>query len=146
MASSRRLLAVCLAGVLVSLLLVGLASATVVRHVIQVAPIVLVLLAVWQRHPVTPYCALPIFMIWALLMVLIWMYLLDIATFFSGSFSPVEIMLTVLIGGFSAAGIVTCLRSSISSTIAHRIAGFVTFTIVQIAAMWISFFPAFANR
>lgn len=136
---------VCLAGVLVCLLLVGILSETFLRHVVQVTPIVLVLLIMWQRHPITPYCALPIFTIWTLLMVLIWMYLLGIATFFSGSFSPAEIVLTVLIGGCSAMGIATCLGSSSSSPIGHRIAGSAIFTVVQIAAMWISFMPAFAN-
>ena len=85
-------------------------------------------------------------MIWALLMVLIWMYLLGIATFFTGSFSLAEILLTVLIGGFSAVGIAACLRWRSASPIAHRIAGFAAFAIIQMAAMWISFMPAFANR
>ena len=146
MVSSRRPLAVCLTGVLLCLLLVGLASSTFVRHIVQVVPILLVLVALSQHQNLSPYLALPIFIIWALLMMLIWMYLLGIATFFSGSFSPIEIVLTVLIGGFAVAGIAACLRSSSSSLVTHRIAGFVIFAIVQVAAMWMSFMPAFANR
>lgn len=146
MASNRKRLAVCLAGVLVSLLLVGLVSSTFLRHVVQVVPIVLGLAALWQRHPLTAYFVFPIFIIWASLMALIWMYLLGVATFFSGSFSPVEILLTVLIGIFSVIGIAVCLRSSRLSPISYRIAGFVIFAAMQIAAMWISFMPAFANR
>ena len=41
MADNRKLLAVCLAGVLVSHLLVGLVSSTFLRHVVQVVPTVL---------------------------------------------------------------------------------------------------------
>ena len=61
-------------------------------------------------------------MIWALLMLLIWLYLLGIATFFSGSFSPIEIALTILIGAFSVVGIVSCLRSYSTSpvVVSHR--------------------------
>ena len=121
MISNGRLLAVCLTGVLVSLLVVGVVSSTLLRHVVQVVPILLVLVARFWRQQLTAYCALPIFMIWALLMLLIWLYLLGIATFFSGSFSPIEIALTILIGAFSVVGIVSCLRSvlHVTSVVSH---------------------------
>src|SRR5262245_66569712 len=124
MTSSRKLLAVCLTGVSVSLLLVGIVSSTLLRHVVQVVPIVLALAALSQRQPLTPFFALAIFMIWALLMSLIWLYLFGVVTFFGGSFTPIEIALTVFIGTFSAIGIVSCLRSSSSSPVSFRIAGF----------------------
>src|SRR6188472_4031428 len=106
--SSERL-AVCLTGVLVSLLVVGVVSSTLLRHVVQVVPIVLVLVALFWRQRLTPFFALPLFVIWALLMLLIWLYLLGVVTFFNGSFSPIEIALTVLIGAFSVVGIASCL-------------------------------------
>ncbi len=142
----RRLLVFCLTGVLACLLLVGVVSSTFLRHVIQVMPIVAVLLAISRGKRVSPYLALPIFIIWLLLMVLIWLYLLGIATFFSGSFSPVEVLLTILIGAFSAVGIMACLGAPTLSPIGHRAGAVFVFAIVQVAAMWLSFMPAFADR
>jgi hypothetical protein len=141
----RRRLMVCLAGVLVGLLLVGAISGTVVRHIIQVTPILLVLLlAIWSPRLLV-YFALPIFTIWILLMLLIWLYLLGIATFFSGSFSMTEIVLTLLVGGSAVAGIVECLRSR-PVPISQRIVGFIAFAIVQVVALWVSFTAGIANR
>ena len=145
MPPARKLLAGCLTGVLVCLLLVGTVSSTFVRHVIQVVPIVLALAALRRGAKLASYFALPIFAIWLLLMVLIWLYLLGIATFFSGSFSAVEVLLTVLIGAFSAAGIVACMRASTPAPVGLRVAAAVGFAIMQAAAMALSFMPAFAN-
>ena len=145
MTSAEKLLAFCLSGVMVCLLLVGIVSSTVLRHAVQVAPIALVLAAVSQKYPLAPYFAVPVFAIWGSLMMLIWLYLLGIQTFVSGSFSPVEVVLTVFIGGFSVVGIAACLRHS-TARMSHRIAAIGLFAIVQVAAMWISFLPAVANR
>jgi hypothetical protein len=143
MQSWRRLIG-CLAGVLVCLLLVGAISSTLVRHIVQVAPILLLLLLAIRSRRLVVCFALPIFTIWLLLMLLIWLYLLGIATFFSGSFSTAEIVLTLLIGAFALAGIVACLRSR-PVPMTQRIVGFVAFAIVQVAALWVSF-TAVANR
>ncbi len=70
---------------------------------------------------------------------------LGIATFFDGLFSATEIVLTVLIGGFSTAGIRECIRSR-ESVITHCLAAVAIGAVVQIAAMCVSFMPAFANR
>ena len=145
MPPARKLLAFCLTGVLVGLLLVGAISSTFLRHVIQVVPIVLALVALRRGATLAPYCALPLFAIWLLLMVLIWLYLVGIATFFSGSFSPVEVLLTVLIGAFSTVGIVACIGASAPAPIGRRVAAAVGFAIMQVAAMGLSFMPAFAN-
>ena len=84
-----------------------------------------------------------VFAIWLLLMALIWLYLLGIATFFS---SPVEVLLTILIGAFSAVGIMACVGASASSAIGRRVGAVFAFAMVQVAAMWLSFMPVFANR
>jgi len=94
----QRVIAVCLGAVLVSLLLVGVVSGTFVRHVIQVVPVAVALVAVTRRSDLGPFAALPIFALWLLLMVLIWLYLAGVQTFFTDSFSSVEILLTVIIG------------------------------------------------
>lgn len=144
MADSRNL-PICLTGVLLSLLLVGAVSGTFVRHAVQVTPIAFVLMAFSRGSHLAPYFALPIFVIWALLMALIWLYLFGIQTLFSGSFSTTEVVLTIFIGGFCVLGMTACLRRN-AAPVRQRIAGFGLFTVIQAAAMWVSFLPGVANR
>ena len=146
MSQGQKVIAVCLSTVLVSLLLVGVVSATFVRHVIQVLPIVLALVAITRRSDLGPYAALSVFALWLLLMVLIWLYLMGVQTFFTGTFSSVEVVLTVLIGLSSALGIVTCAGSKSAVGVAGRAATVMTFSALQIGAMWVSFLGPFANR
>jgi hypothetical protein len=142
----RRIIAVCLAGVGGSLLLVGVVSATLVRHVIQVAPILGVLGAVVTQRRWAPYAAMPIFAIWLLLMVLIWLYLVGIQTFFTGTFSVAEVVLTVLIGLFAMLGIPACVGSRGIPSIAARTLVVAASGGLQVGAMWASFLGPFANR
>ena len=44
------------------------------------------------------YSALPIFLFWFVIMFLIWLFLLGMASVFSGTFTPVEVALTVTSG------------------------------------------------
>ena len=144
-ARERGALTAWLAAVLVCLLIVGVVSSTLLRHTIQAAPLAVMLIVIRRRLTFAACASTPIFAIWLLVMLLIWLYLLGIATFFDGSFSPIEIALTVLIGGFSAAGI----RDGIRARGPHRggcIGAFVLGVVLQIAALWISFMPAFAHR
>ena len=93
-----RLISICLLLLLVSLLSVGLVSGTLVRHVVQTAPVVLAMTAVAAAYRWGAYSALAIFVFWFVIMFLIWLFLLGIAKVFSGTFTPVEVGLTVAIG------------------------------------------------
>ncbi len=146
MSQRQKAIAVCLGAVIAFLLLVGVVSATLVRHVIQVLPIVLALVAVARRSDLGPYAALSVFALWLLLMVLIWLYLMGIQTFFTGTFSSVEVVLTVLIGLSSVLGIVACAGSRSTVGVAGRAATVMTFAALQVGAMWVSFLRPFANR
>ena len=146
MSQKQKTIAVCLGGVVASLLLVGIVSATFVRHVIQVLPIVLALVAVAYQPRWGTYAAIPIFTLWLVLMVLIWLYLSGVQTFFTGTFSSAEVVLTVLIGLFSVFGIVTCAGSRVAAGVAGRAAAVITFAALQVGAMWVSFLRPFANR
>lgn len=64
----RKAIALSLAGVAGSLLLVGVVSMTPIRHGIQVVPILAVLGAVVTRRRWAPYAAMPLFGLWLLLM------------------------------------------------------------------------------
>ena len=146
MTREDQLTAVCLAGVAVFLLLVGVVSATTIRHAIQIAPIVVVLAAVARDTSWGPSAAIPLFVIWLLLMILIWLYLLGFQTFFTGTFSVAEVILCVLIGVCSALGISAGVRSTRRPSVAARAVAMGSFAALQVGAMWVSFLAPFANR
>ena len=146
MSQRQKVIAVCLGAVLASLLLVGVVSATLVRHLIQVLPIVLALVAVARPSDLGPYAASSIFALWLLLMILIWLYLMGVQTFFTGTFSSAEVVLTVVIALSSVLGLVACTGRKSTVGAAGRAATVVTFAALQVGAMWVSFLTPFANR
>ena len=132
--------------VLVALLLVGLVSGTIIRHAVQVLPVlvaavVLVVQPAWSR-----FAALPIFAFWLFIMLLIWLYLLGLANVITGKFTPAEVSLTVVIG-------LACMdrpggvgsRDHTRSRVVGR-GRFLTFGALQVGAMWLSLQPVLASR
>ncbi len=146
MSSQLRPSALCLIGLILSLLLVGIVSGTLPRHLVQVSPAALVLTAVALRARWTAHAALPIFVFWIAIMILIWLYLLRLATIVTGHFTPVEIALTLVIGACSVRGILAALRASKGTSLASRILMFAVFAAMQMGAMWLSFREPFAHR
>lgn len=72
MSSTARVVAICLLGLAAALLAVGAVSTTMLRHCIQVAPIAVVMVVLTLRPRWGAYGALPIFVIWIVIVVLIW--------------------------------------------------------------------------
>ncbi len=142
----QKTVALCLAGVAGSLLVVGVESGTLVRHVIQIVPIVLALAAVTRRQPLGPFAALPIFAFWLLVMTLIWLYIAGVPMFFTGNFTSIEIALTVLMGLLCVSGIRACLGLRVPVSVTARILVGVAAGGLQLGAMFISFLDPFVNR
>jgi hypothetical protein len=146
MSRNQRTIAACLAALALSLILVGVVSGTFIRHVIQILPIVLVLIAIKRQSTWGAYAALPIFIFWLFIMILIWLFLLDIARIVTGYFTVVEIILTILIGLSGIWGIVTVIRYRPTAQFVTSVLVFVLFAALQIFAMWLSFKRPFENR
>ncbi len=146
MPSILRLVQVSLLGVIVSLLLVGVVSGTPLRHVVQVTPVAIALVAVWRRNSWAIYGAIAVFLLWFTLMTFIWLFLLGIARIITGTFSPAEIALTISIGAFCLVGLASCLRTPLTSPWVSRIAAFIGFAALQVAGLWLSFQPYIARR
>ena len=121
-----------------SLLLVGVVSDTFIRHLIQIVPAAVVLLAVVRRAPWVPFAALAVFIFWLAIMVLIWLWLLGLASIVTGEFSSVEVTLTVCIGLCCLVGIPASLRNGRSASWRREILGFGASFALQVAAMWLS--------
>jgi hypothetical protein len=125
-------LTICLAGVCIALIVVGLVSNTLARHVIQIVPVVMVLAAALTKREWVVFAALPLFIFWLLIMLFIWLYLLKIATITRGHFTIPEILLTVVIGICCVYGIILSLArlsisrlANIAFIVWHMVIGFI---------------------
>jgi hypothetical protein len=143
---SERVTAAALIAVVVSLLLVGVVSGTMLRHVVQVAPMVAAIVAQWLRPQWSRPASIPLFVFWLFIMSLIWMFLLGLARIVSGHFSPTEIALTVVIGISCLVGLAAAVRGGSRVPVWTGLAVCLFFGVLQIGAMWLSLRPEFENR
>jgi len=146
MARHEQLQAAALLAVLMALLLVGVVSGTIVRHLVQVLPVLVAALVVLFRPSWSGFAAAPVFAFWLFIMLLIWLYLLGLATVVSGHFTPVEIGLTVVIGLASCLGLGASLRRTRVANWRAGAAVFLMSGALQVGAMWLSLQPAIAGR
>jgi hypothetical protein len=135
-----------LVGVLLPLLLVGLASGTILRHLLQVLPVGLALVPVLRRRSWGPCAAVPLFLFWLLIMLTIWLWLLGLARITSGHFTPAEVVLTVIIAVSCIGGLVGAVRCRPTPRLWAGIAVFLLFAALQIGAMWLSLQEPVARR
>jgi hypothetical protein len=127
-----------LAGVIVALMIVGVVSGTLRRHVVQVTPLALAILLVALRSPYGAAAALPLFTFWLGIMVNIWLFLLGILQIFGGRFTGAEIALTIAMAVLSAGGIATAWRRSTPLPRATRLATSGVFAVLQVGALIVS--------
>ncbi|HTK96143.1 MAG TPA: hypothetical protein VL382_10960 [Terriglobales bacterium] len=139
MESKSRAVAICALAVIVSLYIVGLVTHGIIRHVVQTAP---VWIAVWlgfQRSPWTKWTALAPLALWFLLMVNIWMFLLGLPHLLSGTFTPIEVVLTITTGVGALIGTVFAARVRTAVPWMKAVGTLVLMAGLQFLALWISF-------
>ncbi|HSY49002.1 MAG TPA: hypothetical protein VLC46_09335 [Thermoanaerobaculia bacterium] len=129
-----------------ALLLVGVVSGTLLRHVVQVVPplVLIVAVVVWRPRG-WPAAAMAIELFWLVIMFFIWLYLTGVARIVKGHFSPSEIALTMVIGAAAAGGIVIALKSQRVAW-PVRVLAFLFAGLVQFGAMWLSVQPGIGTR
>jgi hypothetical protein len=137
--NARTWLALSLAVLIVALLAVGVVSRTVMRHVVQVIPATLVLILLVRQSWLAQSAAAPICTFWLGVVINIWLFVLGIARIFSGTFSTVEIVLTMVIALASGLGILGIVRSGTRLGLASRLVTAAAFGIGQFVAMVASF-------
>jgi hypothetical protein len=143
---ARTVLVTSLSTVLVSLLLVGLVSGTVLRHCVQVLPAAMAIHLAVRRVRWASGASLPIFVIWFGIMLLIWLYLLGLARVVTGRFSPAEIAFTIVIGLACAWGISAATAMRHGASLWSQLGAAAVFAALQITAIWASMLPMVANR
>ena len=129
-----------------ALLVVGIVSHTVLRHIIQIAPLLGALGLLLRRSAWGVSAAAPLFAFWFLIMCAIWLFLLGVARIVTGTFTPAEITLTVIIGAASLLGLGTAYRRGTTIPIVARLGTVTAFAVLQFAAMWLSAQPFVARR
>lgn len=99
----------------------------------------------WHRREIAKWASLPCFIIWLLLMAVIWLFLLGWAKVISGHFTPVEVILTLVVGAASLAGSVVGFRWRTTLSWSKALFTSLIFTVLQVVALRISFLPSVAK-
>jgi hypothetical protein len=138
-------LAFCALLLIASLYVVGVVSHGVLRHIVQTAPVWGAVVLGMRRSVWSKWAALPCFIVWLFLMSLIWLFLLGWARVISGTFTPIEIAMTLVVGACAVIGIVLALRMNTGLRALGASAVFFGMLLLQIAALRISFLPGIAH-
>ena len=93
----------------------------------------------------TKWAAIPCFCFWLFPMGLIWLFLLGWAHVISGTFSPVEVAMTFVVGASSILGLVMGVRIRSGISPAEAAAVFFIMLAVQVLALRVSFLPGIAH-
>ena len=141
-----RFLVFCCLFIIVALLVVGSVSHGVIRHIVQTSPLWVAIVLGVRGSELSKWTALPCFVFWLVVMVLIWLFLLGLARVITGTFSPVEVAMTIIVGLASFAGLARALKTRTSVPFWKAAALVIVLAIVQIAALRISLLPAIAHR
>ncbi len=141
------LIAICCLAIILALTLgVGLATGLVLRHLVQTLPLWAGVVLGFRRSSTAPWVAAPCFLFWLIIMVLIWTFLLGISHLISGTFKPIEVAMTVVVGAASLAGFFGVARSKSPLSIGAKAGLFLLLAAVQYACFWVSFLPAIVHR
>ena len=136
----------CMAGLVAALIVVGVVSGTVLRHMVQIVPALAALVLVSRRPAIGAYAALPIFMFWILIVILIWLFLAGLSRIANGHYTIVEIISTVVMAVCCVQGVARAAPLGRPAPIAARLVTLIAFALLQVAAMWISLTPSIAAR
>ena len=144
--NDHRFLVVCCMLVIAALLVVGAVSHGVIRHIVQTVPLWFAIVLGLRGSAWSKWTALPCLFFWLIIMVFIWLFLLGWARIITGTFSPIETAMTIVVGLASIAGLVKAFRIRTRVGWWKAMAVVVLLGILQIVALRISFLSAIAHR
>jgi len=144
--TDSHILTACCIAIIAALLLVGAVSHGIIRHIVQTSPLWIAIVLSTGRIGSAKWAALPCFVFWLLLMSAIWLFLLVWSRIVTGTYSPIEIAMTVIVGLASMLGILKSL--SMRSRLRPWPAAAVVFLVaaLQLIAMRVSLLSAMAHR
>jgi hypothetical protein len=140
-------IAVCCIVIIVALVVgVGLSSGLVLRHIVQTLPLWIGARLAARRSRATAWFAVPCFAFWLALMVIIWLYLLGIASIVSGHFMPIEVAMTLVVAAAAIVGLARAARSRGSLSVGVAGSLFALGAALQWACFRISLLPGIVDR
>jgi len=146
MTNAPKSTAYCSLTVLVALYVVGAVSHGSLRHEVQTMPLWFPIVLGFRQSELAKWAALPCLIFWLVVMVFIWLFLLGWAQIIHGTFSLIEIAMSLTVGLACVAGIVWSLRwrTSVSPGAATGVA--ILLFALQFLVFRISFIPYIATR
>lgn len=144
-ATPARTLACCSLLTIAALYIVGVVSHGVLRHIVQTAPLWIAVVLGLLRSRWSKWATLPCSVFWLFLMVLIWLFVLGWARVVSGTFSPIEVAMTLVVGISSIVGVIASLRMRSGVPALGAIAMFVGTLLLQLIAFRVSLLPGFVH-
>lgn len=140
------ILTVCCVAIIAALLVVGAVSHGVIRHIVQTSPLWIAIVLGVRRSGWSKWAALPCFVFWLLLMTVIWLFLLGWARIVSGTFSRIEIAMTLIVGMASITGIIRAVTMKTGVRAWSATAIVLLIAVLQITALRVSLLPSIAHR
>ncbi|HXX15147.1 MAG TPA: hypothetical protein VEJ47_09625 [Candidatus Eremiobacteraceae bacterium] len=140
-----RVLILCCVAAIAALLVVGVVSHGVLRHIVQTSPLWIGVVLGLRGSDLTKWATLPCFVFWLLVMVAIWLFLLGWARIVSGTFSSTEIAMTVVVGAASIAGIIKAAKVRSGVGLWPAIATGALLAVIQVVAFRVSMLPHIAH-
>lgn len=144
--SHSKAVAYCSVTTLVALYVVGAVSAGALRHEVQTLPLWFPIVFGFRQREIAKWMAIPCLVIWLLLMACIWLFLLGWAQLIHGHFTPIEIILTLIVGAASVAGIGIGFRWRTVVGWGNGLGVAALMGVFQIAALRVSFIPYIATH
>ncbi len=132
-------LGICALILILSLYVVGIVSHGIIRHFVQTAPVWPVVWLGFHRSPWTKWTALSPLVVWLLLMINIWLLLLGLPHLMGGTFTPIEIAMTITIGVAAVVGIATALYVRTAVPWVRAVGALLLMASLQLFALWVSF-------
>jgi hypothetical protein len=146
MRNPARLVALCCLIIVLSLYVVGVVSHGVLRHIVQTLPLWPGIVLGFRDRDLRKWMALPCLLCWLIIMVLTWLFLLHLAHVLTGHFTPIEIVLTIIIGIAAIVGLLALPRWRTKTHPAIALVIVLLFAALQYLAIQISFLPSIAHR
>jgi hypothetical protein len=127
-------------------LVVGSVSHGILRHLVQTAPSWLTVYLGFRRREMAKWTALPTYLFWLPLMMLIWGFLFGWTSILHGHFSPIEIAMTIVVAAACCIGIVKSLLIRSSASWLTGLSVSIVVLALQFGAFILSLQPGIANR
>ncbi len=144
--SDEKFVLACLAAVSLLLLVVGIVSGTLIRHMVQIVPVLAAAGIVLRRPSIGASISIPVLVFWISMMVLIWLFLLGWSDIAYGTYSRAEVILTFAIASCATLGLSPSFRLGQPVAAWRRTYLSVLAAAVQSGFMILSFQAPFASR